>query len=225
MTKAGLLLFPFCHAWRARMCLPIDRTLQLYISYHQIVSAGCKLVKVTKREKGAVVRVKLLSLVRSSGVALMCRNSPARFAQVPRSSEGTDVFQARGKELKCFRGPHTCLCEQCASGAKMQAPCSVLKCCGCWASDRVLNIGVQRNSASTLHTNSVLQQESYNGPLSRAALPGQPSRATFASAPFAIHRLWAMSSIERERERGNSTCPFSQHWLMRTCPCSSHLPN
>ena len=32
-------------------------------------------------------------------------------------------------------------------------------------------------------------------PLSRAVLPGQPSRATFAGAPFAIHRLWAMSSI------------------------------
>ena len=30
-------------------------------------------------------------------------------------------------------------------------------------------------------------------PLSRAVLPGQPSRATFAGAP--IHRLWAMSSI------------------------------
>ena len=33
------------------------------------------------------------------------------------------------------------------------------------------------------------------GPLNRAVLPGQPSRATFAGAPFAIHRLWAMSSI------------------------------
>ena len=32
-------------------------------------------------------------------------------------------------------------------------------------------------------------------PLSRAVLPGQPSHATFAGAPFAIHRLWAMSSI------------------------------
>ena len=32
-------------------------------------------------------------------------------------------------------------------------------------------------------------------PLSRAVLPGQPSRATFAGAPFAIHNLWAMSSI------------------------------
>ena len=32
-------------------------------------------------------------------------------------------------------------------------------------------------------------------PLSRAVLPGQPSRATFAGAPFATHRLWAMSSI------------------------------
>ena len=32
-------------------------------------------------------------------------------------------------------------------------------------------------------------------PLSRAVLPGQPSRATFAGAPFAIHKLWAMSSI------------------------------
>ena len=28
-----------------------------------------------------------------------------------------------------------------------------------------------------------------------SVLPGQPSRATFAGAPFAIHRLWAMSSI------------------------------
>ena len=28
---------------------------------------------------------------------------------------------------------------------------------------------------------------------------------------------------ERERERESSTCPFSQHWLMRTCPCLSHL--
>ena len=32
-------------------------------------------------------------------------------------------------------------------------------------------------------------------PLSRAILPGQPSRATFAGALFAIHKLWAMSSI------------------------------
>ena len=32
-------------------------------------------------------------------------------------------------------------------------------------------------------------------PLSRAILPGQPSHATFASAPFAVHKLWAMSSI------------------------------
>ena len=32
-------------------------------------------------------------------------------------------------------------------------------------------------------------------PLSRAVLPGQPSRAFFAGAPFAMHRLWAMSSI------------------------------
>ena len=32
-------------------------------------------------------------------------------------------------------------------------------------------------------------------PLSRAVLPGQPFRATFASAPFAVHKLWAMSSI------------------------------
>ena len=32
-------------------------------------------------------------------------------------------------------------------------------------------------------------------PLSRAVLAGQPSRATFAGAPFAIHKLWAMSSI------------------------------
>ena len=32
-------------------------------------------------------------------------------------------------------------------------------------------------------------------PLSRTVLPGQPSRATFAGAPFAIHKLWAMSSI------------------------------
>ena len=32
-------------------------------------------------------------------------------------------------------------------------------------------------------------------PLSRAVLPGQTSPATFASAPFAIHKLWAMSSI------------------------------
>ena len=31
--------------------------------------------------------------------------------------------------------------------------------------------------------------------LSRAVLPGQPSRATFTGAPFAIHKLWAMSSI------------------------------
>ena len=29
-------------------------------------------------------------------------------------------------------------------------------------------------------------------PLSRAVLPGQPSRATFAGASFAIHKLWAM---------------------------------
>ena len=35
----------------------------------------------------------------------------------------------------------------------------------------------------------------------------------------------AGAKTERERERGNSTCPFSQHWLMRTCPCLSHLPN
>ena len=26
------------------------------------------------------------------------------------------------------------------------------------------------------------------------------------------------------RERENSTCPFSQHWLTRTRPCLSHLP-
>ena len=32
-------------------------------------------------------------------------------------------------------------------------------------------------------------------PLSRAVLPGQPPRATSAGAPFAIHRLWAMSPI------------------------------
>ena len=32
-------------------------------------------------------------------------------------------------------------------------------------------------------------------PLSRAVLPGQLSCATFAGAPFAIHKLWAMSSI------------------------------
>ena len=32
-------------------------------------------------------------------------------------------------------------------------------------------------------------------PLSRAALLGRPSRATFASALFVIHELWAMSSI------------------------------
>ena len=31
--------------------------------------------------------------------------------------------------------------------------------------------------------------------LSRAVLPGQPSRATFAGAPFAIHKLWAMCFI------------------------------
>ena len=31
--------------------------------------------------------------------------------------------------------------------------------------------------------------------LSRAVLPGPPSRATFAGAPFAIHKLWAMSPI------------------------------
>ena len=32
-------------------------------------------------------------------------------------------------------------------------------------------------------------------PLSRAVLPGQPYRATFAGAPFAIPKLWAMSCI------------------------------
>ena len=32
-------------------------------------------------------------------------------------------------------------------------------------------------------------------PLSRAVLPGQLFRAAFAGAPFAIHRLWAMSFI------------------------------
>ena len=32
-------------------------------------------------------------------------------------------------------------------------------------------------------------------PLSRDVLPGRPSRATFAGAPFAMHELWAMSSI------------------------------
>ena len=37
---------------------------------------------------------------------------------------------------------------------------------------------------------------------------------------------WGLITSQlRERERGNSTCPFSQHWLMRTCPCLSHLPN
>ena len=30
-------------------------------------------------------------------------------------------------------------------------------------------------------------------PLSRALLPGQPSRTIFACAPVAIHKLWAMS--------------------------------
>ena len=32
-------------------------------------------------------------------------------------------------------------------------------------------------------------------PLSRVVLPGRPSRATFAGALFAIHKLWAVSSI------------------------------
>ena len=44
--------------------------------------------------------------------------------------------------------------------------------------------------------------------------------------------LWCPSFLDiqicnmrtRERER-NSNRPFSQHWLMRTCPSSSHLPN
>ena len=30
-------------------------------------------------------------------------------------------------------------------------------------------------------------------PLSRAVSPGQLSRTTFAGAPFAVHKLWAMS--------------------------------
>ena len=38
-------------------------------------------------------------------------------------------------------------------------------------------------------------------------------------------RTLLLDAALRERERGNSTCPFSQHWLMRTCPCLSHLPN
>ena len=29
---------------------------------------------------------------------------------------------------------------------------------------------------------------------------------------------------DQEREGENPTCPFSQHWLMRTRPCLSHLP-
>ena len=36
---------------------------------------------------------------------------------------------------------------------------------------------------------------SHTLPIGRAILPDQPSRATFAGALFAIHRLWAMSSI------------------------------
>ena len=52
-------------------------------------------------------------------------------------------------------------------------------------------------------------------------------------AMFGLHRHCQQLSIHDpvvkckrfERERGNSTCPFSQHWLMRTCPCLSHLPN
>ena len=36
---------------------------------------------------------------------------------------------------------------------------------------------------------------SHTLPMSRAVLLGQPSRATFAGAPFAMHKLCAMSSI------------------------------
>ena len=39
------------------------------------------------------------------------------------------------------------------------------------------------------------------GRLARPVIPRQLRRCTLC---------------ERERERGNSTCPFSQHWLMRT---------
>ena len=32
-------------------------------------------------------------------------------------------------------------------------------------------------------------------PIEQGRLPGRPFRATFAGAPFAIHKLWAMSSL------------------------------
>ena len=73
-------------------------------------------------------------------------------------------------------------------------------------------------------------------PLSRAILPGQLSRATFAGAPFAIHKLWAMSFIVclialnsdirafsgLSQDAAGCMCPFMWHKDQKSV-CHSHI--